>query len=66
MTSEVKSPTGRSRQKSPNCLRYVQIGLGAISIILSIIILTYPDIAIYTIILLPALVLTLVELITIQ
>jgi len=48
MTSEVKSPTGRSRQKSPNCLRYVQIGLGAISIILSIIILTYPDIAIYT------------------
>jgi uncharacterized membrane protein HdeD (DUF308 family) len=38
--------------KSPSWLRFVQIGLGAISIILSIIILTYPGIAIYTIILL--------------
>jgi uncharacterized membrane protein HdeD (DUF308 family) len=48
MTS-VKSSNGR--QKSPNWLRYVQVGLGAISIILSIVILTYPGIAIYTIIL---------------
>src|SRR5690242_3647537 len=38
--------------KSPSWLRFVQIGLGAISIILSIVILTYPGIAIYTIILL--------------
>jgi uncharacterized membrane protein HdeD (DUF308 family) len=38
--------------KSPSWLRFVQIGLGAISIIFSIIILTYPGIAIYTIILL--------------
>lgn len=37
--------------KSPNWLRFLQIGLGAISIILSIIILTYPGIAIYTVIL---------------
>jgi uncharacterized membrane protein HdeD (DUF308 family) len=46
MTSEVKSPTG-SRQKSPNWLRYVQVGLGAISIILSIAILTHPGFAVY-------------------
>jgi uncharacterized membrane protein HdeD (DUF308 family) len=50
MTSEVKSPAG-SRQKSPNWLRYIQVGLGAISIILSIVILTHPGIAVYTIIL---------------
>jgi uncharacterized membrane protein HdeD (DUF308 family) len=37
--------------KSPSWLRLLQIGLGAISIILSIIILTYPGIAIYTVIL---------------
>jgi uncharacterized membrane protein HdeD (DUF308 family) len=45
MTS-VKSPD-ISRQKSPNWLRYVQVGLGAISIILSIAILTHPGIAVY-------------------
>jgi uncharacterized membrane protein HdeD (DUF308 family) len=50
MTSEVKSPNS-SRQKSPNWLRYIQIGLGAISIILSIVILAFPGIAVYTIIL---------------
>jgi uncharacterized membrane protein HdeD (DUF308 family) len=50
MTSEVKSPAG-SRQKSPNWLRYIQVGLGAISLILSIVILTHPGIAVYTIIL---------------
>ncbi|MGC2425969.1 MAG: DUF308 domain-containing protein [Nitrososphaeraceae archaeon] len=49
MTS-VKSPD-ISRQKSPNWLRYIQVGLGAISIILSIAILTHPGIAVYTIIL---------------
>ena len=49
MTS-VKSPD-ISRQKSPNWLRYVQVVLGAISIILSIAILTHPGIAVYTIIL---------------
>lgn len=37
--------------KSPSWLRSVQIGLGAISIILSIVILTYPGIAIFTVIL---------------
>ena len=47
MTS-VKS--SNSRQKSPNWLRYVQVGLGAISIILSIVILAFPGIAVYTII----------------
>lgn len=51
MTSEVKSPDNSRRQKSPNWLRYVQVGLGAISIILSIAILTQPGIAVYTIIL---------------
>jgi uncharacterized membrane protein HdeD (DUF308 family) len=52
LTSEVKSPnTGGKRQKSPNWLRYIQIGLGAISIILSIVILAFPGIAVYTIIL---------------
>jgi uncharacterized membrane protein HdeD (DUF308 family) len=50
MTS-VKSPDSSRRQKSPNWLRYVQVGLGAISIILSIAILTQPGIAVYTIIL---------------
>lgn len=37
--------------KSPSWLRSVQIGLGAISIILSIVILTSPGIAIFTVIL---------------
>jgi uncharacterized membrane protein HdeD (DUF308 family) len=47
--ASVKS--SNSRQKSPNWLRYVQVGLGAISIILSIVILAFPGIAVYTIIL---------------
>ncbi len=46
--ASVKS--SNSRQKSPNWLRYVQVGLGAISIILSIVILAFPGIAVYTII----------------
>jgi uncharacterized membrane protein HdeD (DUF308 family) len=59
MTSEVKSPNN-SRQKSPNWLRYIQVGLGAISIILSIAILTHPGIAVYTIILMLAIALLII------
>ena len=43
--------SSNSRQKSPNWLRYIQVGLGAVSIILSIVILAFPGIAVYTIIL---------------
>jgi hypothetical protein len=34
-------------KKSPNRLRLAQVGLGAISIILSIVVLTFSDVAIY-------------------
>jgi hypothetical protein len=37
-------------KKSHNWLRVAQVGLGAISIILSIIVLTFPGVAIYSII----------------
>lgn len=39
-------------KKSPNWLRVAQISLGAISIILSIVVLTFPGIAIYSVIVL--------------
>jgi uncharacterized membrane protein HdeD (DUF308 family) len=46
--------------KSPSWLRVLQIGLGAISIILSIVILAFPGIAIYTIILMLSVVLLII------
>jgi uncharacterized membrane protein HdeD (DUF308 family) len=46
--------------KSPNWLRFLQIGLGAISIILSVAILTFPGFAIYTIIILLSIVLLMI------
>jgi uncharacterized membrane protein HdeD (DUF308 family) len=52
LTLTTVKPSNNNSMKSPSWLRFVQIGLGAISIILSIVILTYPGIAIYTIILL--------------
>lgn len=39
-------------KKSPNWLRVAQVGLGAISIILSIIVLTFPGVAVYSVIVL--------------
>lgn len=47
----MKTVISDNEVKSPSWLRSVQIGLGAISIILSIAILTYPGIAIFTVIL---------------
>jgi uncharacterized membrane protein HdeD (DUF308 family) len=46
--------------KSPSWLRVLQIGLGAISIIFSIVILAFPGIAIYTIILMLSVVLLII------
>jgi uncharacterized membrane protein HdeD (DUF308 family) len=46
--------------KSPNWLRFLQIGLGAISILLSVVILTFPGIAIYTIIIILSVVLLMI------
>jgi uncharacterized membrane protein HdeD (DUF308 family) len=54
--TNVKSPSSSNTlygiKKSPNWLRVAQIGLGAISIILSIVVLTFPSVAIYSIIVL--------------
>jgi uncharacterized membrane protein HdeD (DUF308 family) len=54
--TNVKSPSSSNTlygiKKSPNWLRVAQIGLGAISIILSIVVLTFPGVAIYSIIVL--------------
>jgi uncharacterized membrane protein HdeD (DUF308 family) len=59
--TDVTSPnTISSMKKSPDWLRLLQIGLGAISIILSIIALTFPGFAVYTIILILSVVLVMV------
>jgi uncharacterized membrane protein HdeD (DUF308 family) len=54
--TNVKSPSYSNTlygiKKSPNWLRVAQVGLGAISIILSIIVLTFPGVAIYSVIVL--------------
>lgn len=54
------SSTEYTMKKSPDWLRLLQIGLGAISIILSIIVLTFPGFAVYTIILMLSVVLVMV------
>ena len=46
--------------KSPTWLRFLQISLGAISIILSVVILTFPSIATYTIIIILSVVLLMI------
>src|ERR671931_337647 len=54
------SNTDYSMKKSPDWLRLVQVGLGAISIILSIIVLTFPGVALYTVIVILSIVLLMV------
>ena len=62
--TNVKTPssfnTKYSIKKSPSWLRLLQIGLGALSIVLSIMVLTFPGIAVYTIILILSIVLVMV------
>jgi uncharacterized membrane protein HdeD (DUF308 family) len=51
--AKIKSPDTRyNMKKSPSWLRFLQIGLGAISVILSIAVLAFPGVAVYTIMLL--------------